>query len=208
MSGVDLLGYAATVLVVGAMLMGSLVRLRLLNMAGAAAFGVYGVLVDSMPLVVTNAIIVVVHAWKLIRIARHRADLAVLPASGPAAPLLRRFLQVHGAEIARSHPDFDLDRLDGPGLAYVMRDAAVAGLFVWTEDRDTVRIHLDYVLPAFRDLRCAMVFLDHQQAGWRARGLDRLDYPPAGQIRRDARRAWGLLRPHPLPGGLVAAPRA
>lgn len=207
MTGVELLGYVATVLVVGAMLMGSVVRLRLLNMVGAAAFGVYGVLVDSLPLVITNGIIVVVHAWKLIGLARHRADLAVLPASGPGAPLLRRFLHVHGAEIARSHPDFDLDRVPAPGLAYVMRDAAVAGLFVWTEEGDTVRVHLDYVLPAFRDLGCAMVFLAHQAANWRRRGLVRVGYPAAGQIRRDARRAWGLLPPHPLPGGLEAAGR-
>ncbi|MFO7608924.1 MAG: hypothetical protein R6X35_06975, partial [Candidatus Krumholzibacteriia bacterium] len=182
MNGVELLGYVATVLVVGAMLMGSVVRLRVLNMFGAAAFGVYGVLVDSLPLVLTNGIIVVVHAWKLIGLARHRADLAVLPASGPRAPLLRRFLQVHGAEIANSHPDFDLDRVPAPHLAYVMRDAAVAGLFVWTEDKDAVRVHLDYVLPAFRDLSCAMVFLDHQAADWRARGLDRVAAPPRGQI--------------------------
>ncbi len=180
MSGVELLGYAATVLVVAAMLMGSVVRLRLLNLAGAAAFGVYGALVDSVPLVVTNVIIVVVHAWKLLLIARHQVDLAVLPAAGPDSPLVRRFLALHGAEIARSHPDFDLDRLEGAQVAYVMRDAAVAGLFAWTEDGGTVRLHLDFVLPAFRDLRCAALFVAAHQADWRARGLTRLDCPPAG----------------------------
>jgi len=205
MNPVDLLGYAATVLIVTAMLMGSVVRLRLLNMVGAAAFAVYGVLVDAMPLVVTNGVIVGVHAWKLLQIARHRVDLAVVASSGPEAPLARRFLRIHGAEIGRSNPDFDLDALDAPRLAYVMRDAAVAGLFVWTVDGETVRLHLDFVLPAYRDLRCAMLFVDHHAAAWRERGRIRLEVPPAGQLHRDRRRGWGLLAPHPLPGGLEPA---
>ncbi len=202
MSPVELLGYAATALIVTAMLMGSVVRLRALNMLGAVAFAVYGVLVHAMPLVVTNGIIVLVHGWKLLQIARHRVDLAVVASSGPQAPLARRFLRIHGPEIARRHPDFDLDALEAPRMAYVMRDAAVAGLFVWTEDGDTVRLHLDYVLPAFRDLRCAVLFVDHQGPGWRERGRIRLAAPPAGQLRRDRRRGWGLLAPHPLPAGL------
>ncbi len=207
MSAVDLLGYAATVLVVAAMLMGSVVRLRILNLLGAAAFGVYGALVHSVPLIVTNVIIVVVHAWKLFLIARHRVDLAVLPVSGPSSPLVARFLALHGAEIARTHPDFALDRVGGPNLAYVMRDAAVAGLFVWSVEGRAVRVHLDFVLPAFRDLRCGLLFIDHQAAIWRTASITAVYCPAGGQIRRDRRRAWGLLRPRPLPAGLDPATR-
>ena len=158
-----------------------------------------------MPLIVTNVIIVVVHAWKLFLIARHRVDLAVLPASGPTSPLVARFLALHGAEIARTHPDFVLDRVDGPNLAYVMRDAAMAGLFVWTVEDRAVRVHLDFVLPAFRDLRCGLLFVNHQAPQWVAQGATRLDCPPGGQIRRDRRRAWGLLPGHRLPAGLEPA---
>ena len=205
MSAVELLGYAATVLVVAAMLMGSVVRLRILNLLGAAAFGVYGVLVHSVPLIVTNVIIVVVHAWKLFQIARHRVDLAVLPASGPSSPLVARFLALHGAEIARTHPEFRLDRVAGADLAYVMRDAAMAGLFVWTVEGPVVRVHLDFVLPAFRDLRCGLLFVNHHAPQWVGQGTTRLDCPPGGQIRRDRRRAWGLLPGHRLPAGLEPA---
>ena len=207
MSAVDLLGYAATVLVVAAMLMGSVVRLRILNLLGAAAFGVYGALVHSVPLIVTNVIIVVVHAWKLFLIARHRVDLAVLPARGPDSPLVRRFLALHGPEIARTHPEFALDRLPDPKMAYVMRDAAVAGLFAWTEEGAAARVHLDFVLPAFRDLRCGLLFINHQAAAWQGQGIMGVHCPPGGQIRRDRRRAWGLLRPHPLPAGLEPVAR-
>lgn len=205
MNAVDILGYVSTVLVVAAMLMGSVVRLRILNMAGAAGFGIYGVLVDSMPLVVTNGIIVGVHAWKLMLIARHRVDLAVVDAAGPDAPMVHRVLEVHGAEIARVNPDAQPLARPGLRVAYVLRDAALAGVFAWTEEAGTVRVVLDFVLPRDRDLSCAMLFLDHYHAEWTARGLTRVESPPGGQVHRDLRRGWGLLPPHRAPGGLAVA---
>lgn len=208
MNKVEILGYVATVLVLASMLMGSVVRLRLLNMIGAAAFAAYGWLVDSMPLVFTNVIIVGVHAWKLMAIARHRVDLAVVEAVGPGAPMVRRFLDVHAAEIARTQPGFDPARHADLKVAYVLRDAAVAGLFAWTEENGRVTLHLDYVLPAYRDLRCAMLLLENRAAGWRKAGLDVVAFPAAGQVRRDLRRGWGLLPPHPLPAGLRRADAA
>jgi hypothetical protein len=129
-------------------------------------------------------------------------DLAVVEAAGPGAPMVRRFLDVHGAEMADTHPGFDPAAGEGLRLAYVLRDAAVAGLFAWTEAGGRVTVHLDYVLPAYRDLRCARLFLGHYAAGWRDAGLDTVAFGAAGQIQRDLRRGWGLLAPHPLPGGL------
>jgi hypothetical protein len=205
MNGVEILGYVATVLVLVGMLMGSVVRLRILNGCGAACFAVYGWLVGSTPLVITNVIIVFLQIWKLTAIARHEVDLAVVEAAGPDAPMVRRFLQVHGAEMDRTHPGFDPAAHQGLRLAYVLRNAAVAGLFAWTEEGRRVTLHLDYVLPAYRDLRCAALFLEHQADGWREAGLDTVAFGAAGQVHRDLRRGWGLLAAHTLPGGLQRA---
>ena len=48
---VELLGYAASALVVAALSMKSVVRLRGLSLCGSIAFLVYGVLIESVPII-------------------------------------------------------------------------------------------------------------------------------------------------------------
>ena len=58
MNGEELVGYAASALVVASLAMTSVVRLRAISLIGSVTFVVYGVLIGSVPIVVTNAAIV------------------------------------------------------------------------------------------------------------------------------------------------------
>ena len=56
-----LVGYLASALVVISLTMTSVVRLRIISLLGSIAFVVYGLLIDSAPVVVTNAAIMVIN---------------------------------------------------------------------------------------------------------------------------------------------------
>ena len=159
-STIELIGYLASALVVLSLIMSSVLRLRIIGLTGAVVFATYGALIDSVPVMVTNGAIVVVHGTHLVRILRARAsdsyfEVVRWPVFGTYLP---RFLDFHRDDIARSQPDFD--GLHDDHLAWViLRDAEPVGVVLARLcGDDTAHIDLDYVRPEHRDLRAGRVF--------------------------------------------------
>lgn len=69
----DLLGWIATFAFVGSYFLRSPLALRSLQMAGAALWLVYGVLIGALPVIVANALVFAAAAWSSInaRAAQH-----------------------------------------------------------------------------------------------------------------------------------------
>lgn len=160
MQGTELLGYVASALVALSLTMGSVVKLRVLNLIGAVTFAVYGRLVGATPVLAVNAFIAAVDVWYLGRMAWRRGDyFELMQVSDPRDPFLRRFLEFHAEDVRRFFPGFDLDRLENPTVVFILRNAMPVGVMVCEPDRaGTLRIELDYVLPRWRDFRCARWF--------------------------------------------------
>jgi hypothetical protein len=68
----DFIGYAASVLVAVSLLFSSMLRLRLLNLAGSAVFIVYGLLIEAYPVALTNTFIFGVNVWHIIRLMKNK----------------------------------------------------------------------------------------------------------------------------------------
>ena len=62
---VHLLGFGGSALIVTAVAMHSVARLRLLGLAGSVLFIVYGAAIGAWPIVVTNAVTTTVHLCRL-----------------------------------------------------------------------------------------------------------------------------------------------
>ena len=61
----ELIGYLGSALVVTALLMTSLRRLRMVSLAGALVFTTYATLIGAVPLIVVNVSIMAINAWSL-----------------------------------------------------------------------------------------------------------------------------------------------
>jgi hypothetical protein len=162
----ELVGYLASALVVVSLLMSSVLRLRIIGLAGASVFATYGLLIGSMPIVVTNGAIVVVHGLHLVRLLRDRAsdsyfEVIRWPTDGIYLP---RFLAFHAGDITRSQPSFAGLRDDH--LAWVvLRDAVPVGVLLARHDGSGVaHIDLDYVIPAHRDFTAGWAIFGGSQA--------------------------------------------
>jgi GNAT superfamily N-acetyltransferase len=169
----ELIGYAASVMVAVSLTMSSILRLRILNLIGAVLFAVYGVLIASVPVAVVNIFIVGVNIFYLSRLLGAR-ELFRLLEVGPDSEYLRHFLQLSREDIRRFVPEFTAPP---PGALsfFVLRDLAPAGLFVGEPAGDGVLVvHLDYVLPSFRDFKVGSFLFDHQAEFFRSRGVSRL----------------------------------
>jgi len=65
---VELIGYAASAFVLLSFFMKKMILLRIINVIGCALFVLYGVLLWSFPIILTNVAIVIVNTYFVVRI--------------------------------------------------------------------------------------------------------------------------------------------
>jgi hypothetical protein len=170
-----LVGYAASALVVLSLTMTSVVRLRIISLLGSITFVIYGALIESAPIIVTNASIVGINLWFLRKEFAPGSPRGVdLGASRirPDSPFLRDFVAFHLADIHRFQPDFSLPTGDDVESWLLLRDGLPAGLLIGRRDGSTLTIDLDYVLGPFRDSRLGRWLFGRGADVFRRDGID------------------------------------
>ena len=177
LSRVELMGYLASALVVLALTMTSVVRLRMVSLAGSITFFVYGTLIDSVPIMITNGSIAVINVWFLRKEfasgGPHGRDLGVAHIRADS-PFLADFIAFHLIDIHRFQPDFHVPKGDDVVTLLLNRDGLPAGLLIGRRVGSTLTIDLDYVLGAYRDSRLGRWLYGPGAQVFRADGIDQL----------------------------------
>src|SRR4028119_64267 len=99
----EIMGYVASVLVAVSLMMSSILRLRLINLVGSAAFTVYGVLIHAYPVAVVNLIIVLINLYYLRQMLGSREYFKLLRVQ-PGSEYLAAFLDFRRARGQRGRP--------------------------------------------------------------------------------------------------------
>ncbi|RMF55545.1 MAG: hypothetical protein D6746_13460 [Bacteroidetes bacterium] len=167
----EIIGYVASVLVAVSLMMRSILKLRIINMLGAITFVIYGLLIEAYPVVLVNFIIVLINLYYLRELFGRKEAFSLLEVA-PDDGYLRRFLEQHAALIAKDQPGFDF-RPDAVSVAFfILRDAVPAGLFIGERvGDDTLHVHLDFVIPGYRDYRAGRYVFEEKRAFFRAAGI-------------------------------------
>jgi hypothetical protein len=182
---VELVGYAASALIVVSLMMTSLLRLRLVNLVGSLVFAVYAILIGSIPVLITNVAITAINVHQLSRLRRDSSRDAYFEVVdvAPDNPILRRFVEFHAKDIARFQPGFvgvQTDHLTWMVLRDAVPVGAVAARRTGPGEAD---LELDYVAPEHRDFRAGSVLFGSSGA-FRTRGLSRLTTSAATDLHR------------------------
>lgn len=61
----EIIGYAASLLVAVSLMMSSIIKLRVINLVGAALFTLYGLLIGAYPVAVVNFVIALIDLYYL-----------------------------------------------------------------------------------------------------------------------------------------------
>ncbi len=177
LSGVELVGYLASALVVLSLTMTSVVRLRIVSLCGSLTFFVYGALIESAPIMITNGSIAVINVWFLRREfasgGPHGPDLGVSRIR-PDSPFLADFVAFHLVDIHRFQPDFHLPTGDDVVTLLLNRDGLPAGLLIGRRRGSTLTVDLDYVLGPYRDSRIGRWLYGPGADVFRSDGIDQL----------------------------------
>jgi hypothetical protein len=147
------IGYAGSVIIAVSMTMSSIVKFRLINLAGAALFSLYGLLIGAVPVALLNGFIVAVDLYYLHGIFSKKEVFETLEVRSDNRYLLR-FLEFHAGDIRRFFPGFNYVAGQDTVSFFILRDMAVAGLFLARRTgKGTLEVALDYVIPEYRDFK-------------------------------------------------------
>jgi len=183
---VDLVGYAASALVVLSLTMTSVVRLRAIGLLGSTTFFVYGLLLGSVPIVVTNLAVGAVHTWFLRQELGLKRDLGASRID-PDSPFLADFVDFHLADIRSFQPDVTTPiAADCTFSLLLLRDGLPAGALVGCQRGEQLDVTLDYVMRAYRDSRLGRWLFGPGARVFRDAGISRLVSSPGS----DAHRAY------------------
>ncbi len=151
----ELVGYIASVLIAVSLMMSNLIKLRTINMLGAAAFAVYGILIGSIPVSAMNSFIVLINVYYLFIMYRAKEFFRLLQVP-PDSPYLHHFLEFYAKQIRRFQPAFDFKKDDHWMPVFILRNMIPAGLILGTRvGENHFRVELDFAIPKYRDFKIA-----------------------------------------------------
>ncbi len=147
------IGYIASVIIAVSMTMSSILKFRWINLAGAITFSTYGFLIGAMPVGFLNAFIAMVDIYYLYSIYSKKEVFEILEVRAENKYLVR-FLQFHDKDIQHFFPGFAYQPEMNTMSFFVLRNMAVAGVFLAHRQEDnSLSVGLDYVIAEYRDFK-------------------------------------------------------
>ena len=149
------IGTFSSIVVAISLTMSSIVKLRWLNLVGAAFFAFYGFAIHALPVGFLNLFIVFANIYYLIKMYSMKESFAIVK-TDHSDPYLSFFTNNYSKDIKHFFPYFESKSIvntENSVAFLLLRNAEVAGLFVAEKNDDALKVKLDFVIPKFRDLK-------------------------------------------------------
>jgi hypothetical protein len=196
LSGYEIIGYIASILVAVSLMMSSILKLRVVNLIGAAFFTVYGLLIGAYPIVVVNFIIVLIDLYYLYEIYAAKEYFKILGVSNNSE-YLKYFLSFHDQDIQRFFPDFSHDPAEKQLTFFVLRNLVPAGLFIGEiRDEDLLFMNVDYVIPGYRDFKVDKFVYSENTHFFTEKGFRKILTLPGDEKHKDHLQQMGFVQDH------------
>ena len=150
----QIVGYIGSALVVTSLTMKSLLKLRLIGLAGASVFSLYGILIRAYPVAGVNIVIIFVHLIFLRELLSKKTEYFTILHVLSGSLYLQYFLDYHKEEIHEAIPEFVYEPADDQVSVFILRNLVPAGLFIGRFRGDgSLQVMLDFVIPQYRDFK-------------------------------------------------------
>ena len=153
----EIIGYIASLLVAVSLSMKNIVKLRWLNLFGAIFFSTYGLLIEAYPVFAVNLYITIIDIYYIVQMYSIKDSFSFAHVTYHKDSYLKKFIETYEADITKYFPEVKKEDLEKYDCYFVLRNLNPAGLFVFEKlTGNKVKIHVDYAIPDYRDLKNAM----------------------------------------------------
>ncbi|HOZ83407.1 MAG TPA: hypothetical protein PLU85_04745 [Bacteroidia bacterium] len=178
-------GYLASAFLAVSLLMSNAFKFRWYNLAGQIAFIIYGYLINAMPVIIANVILMIINIYQIIQLYKSKEAFDVIPIK-ESDPLAERFIERNKKEILEYFPKFEININSGFAIM-VFRDMTVANIFIAdvAANGDAI-VRLNYTIPKYRDYKVGKYLFELEKEFLITNGLKKITYNNlnhAGHIR-------------------------
>lgn len=148
------IGYVGSVLVALSLTMKNVLKLRWINLFGAATFSLYGLLLLAYPVFLLNGYIAIIDVFFLFGIYKKKDCFSLVPVLSDSHLYLKKFIDFYREDIKKFVPEFSVENFKNKKFFFVLRNLIPAGLFVYEEISESeIEVKLDYAIPDYRDYK-------------------------------------------------------
>ena len=147
----EIMGYIGSALVLISFLMTSVVKLRIVNMAGSIISCTYALIIGSYPLALMNFALVLINLHFLWKARQTSEKHYTLVETQKGDAVLRHLLLKYTEDILTCFPGLRVDPDNVEDAYLILCDDAPAGIVLGKRERETMHLLLDYSLPPYRD---------------------------------------------------------
>ena len=177
MNAIQILGYAASLIVFISLMMKSLAKLRVLNAAGSLLFVVFALATDSLPTAFLNMGIVVIDVFYFIRMTRVKDNFEIMTVQKDNE-IVRRFYRINKKELDALFGEASFVKSEK--IALFFRNDDIAGLLAYSSvvlpqsdssvPESAAEILIDFVVPKYRDFAVGRHFFVKDISFWKEQG--------------------------------------
>ena len=177
MNAIQILGYAASLIVFISLTMKSLAKLRVLNAAGSLLFVVFALATDSLPTAFLNLGIVVIDVFYFIRMTRVKDNFEIMTVQKDNE-VVRRFYRTNKKELDALFGEAAFAKSEK--IALFFRNDDIAGLLAYSSivlpqtdssaPESAAEILIDFVVPKYRDFAVGRHFFVKDVSFWKEQG--------------------------------------
>jgi hypothetical protein len=165
LSGVEIFGYCASLIIAFSLTRSSIIKLRWYNLFGAFTFCVYGIIISAYPVALLNGVIALTNIFFLTRLLLNvENQFSILQVSRPSN-YVDFFLEYHQQDIKCLFPRFmKVSAVPARKYFFLTECTEVVGMLSgFEESEDVFIVDFDFVIPAYRDCRLGHFTIGHGQ---------------------------------------------
>ncbi len=172
----QILGYLAFIFLAISLLVNNDIKFRWINSFGCLSFVLYGIILNAPPIILTNAVLLVINIYSLARIYKRKEkfDIAEFRTDDALAP---HFLDFHKKDIDTYFPSYIPVDKGNEIRFFVLRDVAIANMFSATLQSDGgAVVNINYTIPKYRDFKVGKFLFEEEKEFLRSKGVKRVIY--------------------------------
>lgn len=171
MNYLDLFGYVSSFVILVSLTMSSIVKLRWINLVGAGLFTAYGLLLHSVPTAFLNFGIVLIDMYYLIILYKRKEEFKLVEVS-ENSELLEHFYKNNSKELLEYFGDNKIGADEK--VFFMLRNNYTAGILIGTEEKETLKIKVDFVTEKYRDFKLGNYFFNENTEELKKRGYKKV----------------------------------
>ncbi len=170
------IGYLASVFLALSLMVNNDLKFRWINGSGSLSFAVYGILIQSYPIIFTNLLLFGINLYYLIKIYRSNEDFELIEFKGDER-LVYKFLEFYQADIKKYFPNYVHNYEESNFNFVILRNLVIANIFVGKLDESgNVDVKLNYTVEKYRDFKVGKYIFDTKKIFLESKGVKSISY--------------------------------